>query len=75
MSKRGPRFSEKEKLAILKEGEGNDVNAVCAQYGMSDQTWRYKAHGARPRKQLLRKEQAQDSGRGRSERYLPDLCR
>jgi transposase-like protein len=50
MSKRGPRFSEKEKLAILKEGEGNGVNAVCAQYGMSDQTWRYKAHGVRPRK-------------------------
>jgi transposase-like protein len=50
MSKCGPRFSEKEKLAILKEGEGNGVNAVCAKYGMSDQTLRYKAHGVRPRK-------------------------
>src|SRR5215470_17995521 len=50
MSKRGPRFTEKEKLAILKEGEGNGVNAVCAQYGMSDQTRRYKAHGVMPRK-------------------------
>jgi hypothetical protein len=26
MSKRGPRFSEKEKLAIVKEGEKNGVN-------------------------------------------------
>jgi transposase-like protein len=47
MSKRGPRFTEKEKLAILKEGEKNGVNAVCAKYGVSEQTyrvWRYKTN-------------------------------
>jgi transposase-like protein len=46
MSKRGPHFSEKEKLAILNEGEKNGVAAVCAKYGISDQSyrnWRYKA--------------------------------
>jgi hypothetical protein len=30
MSKRGPRFSEREKLAILKEGEKSGVKAICA---------------------------------------------
>src|ERR1700741_123077 len=55
MPKRGPRFSEKEKLAILKEGEKNGVKAVCAKYGISDQTyraWRYQAAGIQPRKHL-----------------------
>jgi hypothetical protein len=33
MSKRGARFTEKEKLAILKEGEKNGVKAVCAKTG------------------------------------------
>jgi hypothetical protein len=36
MSKRGPRFTEKEKLAIIKEGKKNGVKAVCAKYGISD---------------------------------------
>jgi hypothetical protein len=47
MSKRAPRFSEKEKLAILKEGEKNGVKADCAKYRVSDRTYRirrYKAH-------------------------------
>ena len=55
MSKRGPRFSEKEKRAILKEGEKNGVNAVCVKYGISDQTyrvWRYKIKGIEPKKQF-----------------------
>src|SRR6516162_11705646 len=55
MSKRGPRFSEKEKLAILKEGGRNGVKAVCAKYGVSDQTyrvWRYKIKGIEPKKQF-----------------------
>jgi hypothetical protein len=34
MSKCGPRFTEKEKLAIVKEGEKNGINAVCAKYDM-----------------------------------------
>jgi transposase-like protein len=62
MSKRGPRFSEKEKLAIVKEGKKNGVNAVCAKYGMSDQTyrvWRYKAAGIQPRKQFCEEEKRQ----------------
>jgi transposase-like protein len=53
MSKRGPRLSEKEKLAIVKEGEKTGVEAVCAKYGVSDQTyrvWRYKVQGIESRK-------------------------
>ena len=53
MSKRGPRFTEKEKLAILKEGEKNGVKAVCAKYGVSEQTyqvWRYKTKGIEHKK-------------------------
>jgi hypothetical protein len=38
MSKRGPGFSEKERLAILEEGEKNGINAVCVKYRVSDQT-------------------------------------
>jgi transposase-like protein len=48
MSKRGPRFTEKEKLAIVKEEKKNGVKAVCAKHDISDQTyrlWRYKAAG------------------------------
>ena len=30
MSKRGPRFTEKEMLATVKEGEKNGLNAVWA---------------------------------------------
>jgi transposase-like protein len=55
MSKRGPRFSEKEKLAIVKEGEKNGVKAVCAKYGVSGQTyrvWRYNTRGIEPKKQF-----------------------
>jgi len=55
MSKRGPRFSEKEKLAIFKEGKKNGVKAACAKYDISDQAyrvWRYKAAGIQPRKQF-----------------------
>jgi transposase-like protein len=33
MSKRDPRFTEEEKLAIVKEGEKTGVKAVCAKYG------------------------------------------
>ena len=55
MPKRGPRFTQEEKLAILKEGEKNGVKAVCAKYGVNDQTWRYKAHGIRPRKHFSSK--------------------
>ena len=53
MLKRGPRFTGKEKLAILKEGEKNGVKAACAKYGISDGTyrvWRYEAQGLKPRK-------------------------
>jgi hypothetical protein len=52
MSKRSPLFSEKEKLAILEEGEKNGVKAVRAKYDISDQTyrkWRYKVLGIKPR--------------------------
>jgi transposase-like protein len=51
MPKRGPRFTQEKKLAIVKEGEKNGVNAVCAKYGISDQSyrlWRYKANGTEP---------------------------
>jgi len=40
MSKGGPRFSEKEKLAIVKEGEKTGVKAVCAKYGCSERAYR-----------------------------------
>jgi transposase-like protein len=59
MRKRGPRFTQEEKLAIVKEGEKNGLNAVCAKYGISDQSyrlWRYKAYGIRPKKQLSSQE-------------------
>jgi transposase-like protein len=54
MSKRGPRFSEKEKLAIVKEGEKNGAKAICAKYGFSDQAYRLwrKAFRIEPRKQF-----------------------
>jgi transposase-like protein len=53
MSRRGPRFNEEQKLAILKEGEKNGVKAVCAKYDTSTQSyrlWRYKAQGTKRRK-------------------------
>ncbi len=53
MSRRGPRFTEDKKLAIVKEGEKTGVKTVCAKYDISDQTyrdWRYKAQGIKPRK-------------------------
>src|SRR5262249_36298445 len=62
MSKRGSRFSEKEKLAILKEGEKAGVKAVCEKYGISDQTyrlWRYKAAGIQSKKQFSEEEKRQ----------------
>jgi transposase-like protein len=40
MSRRGPRFNEEQKLAILKEGEKNGVKAVCAKYDISTQSYR-----------------------------------
>ena len=59
MSEGGPgrpsRFSEEEKLAIVKEGEKNGVKAVCAKYGINDATyrrWRYKALGIQPRRRF-----------------------
>jgi transposase-like protein len=55
MSKRGPRFSEKEKLTIIAEGEKSGVKSVCAKYDISDQIyrkWRYKAVKIKPRKHL-----------------------
>jgi transposase-like protein len=48
MSKRGPRFTKEEKLAIVKEAEKTGAKAVCAKYVFSDQAyrvWRYKAGG------------------------------
>jgi transposase-like protein len=39
MSRRGPRFSEKEKLAIVKQGEKTGVKAVCAKYDNCSQTY------------------------------------
>jgi hypothetical protein len=32
MANRGPQYSQKERLAILKEGEKTSVKAVCAKY-------------------------------------------
>jgi transposase-like protein len=55
MSRRGQRFSEKEKLTIIAEGEKSGVKTVCAKYDISDRTyrkWRYKAQGIKPRKPL-----------------------
>src|SRR5215831_6369482 len=59
MSESGPgrpsRFSEEEKLAIVKEGEKNGVKAVCAKYGINDATyrrWRYRALGIQPRRRF-----------------------
>jgi len=55
MAKRGPQYSQKERLVVVKEGEKNGVKAVCAKYGISTQsyrTWRYRVHGIRLRKQL-----------------------
>jgi hypothetical protein len=39
MSRRGHRFNEQQKLAILKEGEKNGVKAVCAKYDSSTQSY------------------------------------
>src|SRR5215469_8214464 len=55
MPKHGPRFTQEERLAIVKEGEKDGINAVCAKYGISDQSyrlWRYQASGIQPRKHL-----------------------
>jgi hypothetical protein len=55
MSRRGPRFNEQQKLAILKEGEKNGVKAVCAKYHISAQSyrlWRYKVQGTKAKKYL-----------------------
>lgn len=46
---------KKKKLAIVKEGEKTGVEAVCAKYDITDQSyrfWRYKTLGIRPKKQL-----------------------
>lgn len=46
---------KKKKLAIVKEGEKTGVEAVCAKYDITDQSyrfWRYKALGIRPKTQL-----------------------
>jgi transposase-like protein len=53
MSRRGPRFNEEQKLAIVKEGEKTGVETVCAKYGISDQSyrnWRHRAYGTQPKK-------------------------
>jgi hypothetical protein len=34
MPKRGPRFTQEERLAIVKEGEKDGINAVCAKYAL-----------------------------------------
>ena len=63
------RFSEKEKLSIVEEGEKNGVKAVCAKYGTSTQSyrlWRYKINGTRPNKQRSRTEKLSEWG-------LPDV--
>jgi len=55
MSRRGPRFSEKEKLTIVQQGEKIGVKGVCARYGISTQryrVWRYKVRGIQPRKRF-----------------------
>jgi hypothetical protein len=39
MANRGPQYSQKERLAILKEGEKTDGKAVCAKYGFSDEAF------------------------------------
>ena len=78
MSKRGPRFTEKEKLAILKEGEKNGVKAVCAKYGVSEQTyrvWRYKIKGIEPKKQFSIKKKREILEQGVSERHRASLRR
>jgi transposase-like protein len=49
------RFTEEEKLTILKEGGKVGASAVCANYGIGDQTyrrWRYKALGIKPKNYL-----------------------
>jgi transposase-like protein len=59
MSKRGPRFTQQEKLAILKEGEKTGVKAVCGKYGVSQgayRFWKYKARGIEPRRRFSEEE-------------------
>ena len=59
MSRCGPRFTEEEKLTILEEAKKTGVEAVCAKYGISDQSyrnWHYKINGIKPKKQLSRTE-------------------
>jgi transposase-like protein len=49
------RFTDEEKLAIIKEGEKTGVKAVCAKYDICDETyrrWRYNALKIKPRKYL-----------------------
>ena len=52
MPKRGPHYSQEERVAILKEGEKTSFNAVRAKYNISPQTyrrWRYMARGIKPK--------------------------
>jgi transposase-like protein len=47
------RFSEEEKLTIIAEGEKDGARAVCAKYGINDETyrrWRYKVPGIQPKR-------------------------
>jgi transposase-like protein len=53
MAKRGPEYSQKERLAIVKEGEKVGVEAVCVKYDICSQTyrnWLYSVYGIEPQK-------------------------
>jgi hypothetical protein len=53
MAKRGPQYSQKKRLAIVKEGEKVGVEAVYAKYDICSQTycnWRYSVYGIQPKK-------------------------
>ena len=53
------RFDKEERLAVVKEGEKTSVQAVCAKYGITRQSyrnWRYRAYGSQPKKYLSSEE-------------------
>ena len=74
MAKCGPQHTQKERLAIVKEGEKVGIEAVCAKYGISTQsyrTWRYKINGIKPKKQRSRKEKLRILEEGYQNGILP----
>jgi putative transposase len=69
------RFSEEQKIGILKEGEANGVKATCAKYNISEATyysWKKKYRGMNVRE--ARRLRALEQENARLKRLVADLA-